>query len=72
MPMPRTTVSVWKVGAVAVTRVALGVGIGVLIADHIEPDRRKAVGGALLAVGALTTGPLVSSIAKGIEHPPPA
>jgi hypothetical protein len=41
------------------TRVALGVGLGLLIGDKLSHDARKGAGWALLAVGVLTTIPLV-------------
>lgn len=66
--MVTTSVSVWKVGALAVTRVALGVGVGLLIADHVEPAQRRAVGGALATVGGLSTIPLVWTFVQGIDR----
>jgi len=47
---------------IAGTRVALGAGLGLLIADKLTRDARKGAGWALLAVGALTTIPLVVGI----------
>lgn len=44
------------------TRAALGVGIGLLIADRLNKDQRKAAGWALLAVGVLTTFPIVRGV----------
>ncbi|MFL6353772.1 MAG: hypothetical protein ACJ74Z_18250 [Bryobacteraceae bacterium] len=44
------------------TRVALGVGLGLLIADKLGHDARKGVGWALLGVGVLSTVPLVVSV----------
>ena len=44
------------------TRVALGVGLGLLIADKPSPDERKGAGWALLAVGVLSTVPLVVDV----------
>lgn len=40
------------------TRVALGIGIGLLIAGRFSPDQRKGAGIALTVMGALTTIPL--------------
>lgn len=45
------------------TRVALGAGLGLLIAGKISDDTRKGAGWALLAVGAMTTVPLTISLA---------
>ena len=44
------------------TRVALGVGIGMLISRRLSKDAMKAAGLALSAVGAFTTIPLAISI----------
>ena len=44
------------------TRVALGIGIGLLIADKLSSDSRKGAGAALLAVGGLSTIPLAMSM----------
>jgi hypothetical protein len=51
---------------IAGTRVALGAGLGLLIADKLNGSTRKGAGWALLIVGALTTVPLVIDVvAKG-------
>lgn len=47
---------------IAGTRIALGVGLGLLIAGKLSCDTRKGAGWALLAVGALTTVPLVAAV----------
>ena len=44
------------------TRVALGVGLGFLVADRLRHDTRKGAGWALLAVGVLSTVPLVLDV----------
>lgn len=64
--MPNTTLPLYEVGALALTRAALGAGIGLLVADRLEPRTRRLVGGVLLAVGLVPTVPLVASIVKGI------
>lgn len=48
---------------IAGTRVALGVGIGLLLSERFNKDQRRAAGWALAAVGAATTIPLVLKIA---------
>jgi hypothetical protein len=56
---------------IAGTRVALGVGIGLLIADKLTDNERRAAGWALVGVGALTTVPLAMNIlgkSEGAEH----
>jgi hypothetical protein len=50
---------------IAGTRVALGVGIGLLLSFRLTRDQRKAAGIALLAVGAGTTVPLAINVIRG-------
>jgi len=47
---------------IAGTRVALGVGIVLLIGDKLGRDVRRGAGWALLGVGAVTTIPLVMGV----------
>lgn len=55
-----------EIALIAGTRVALGVGLGLLVADRLDRHTRKGAGLALLIVGALTTIPLaVDVITKG-------
>jgi len=44
------------------TRVALGVGLGLLLATRLDDDQRKAAGWALVFVGAITTIPLAMDV----------
>jgi hypothetical protein len=50
---------------IAGTRVALGVGIGLLVSKKLGEGARQGAGWALLAMGALTTIPLVM---KGLSE----
>ncbi len=47
---------------IAGTRVALGAGLGLLIAGKLRSDVRKGAGWALLTVGALSTIPLAVAV----------
>jgi hypothetical protein len=67
MALTQRAVTIPEVMLIAGTRVALGVGIGLLISDQLNEDQRKAAGWALLAVGVLTTIP----IARGLLAKPP-
>src|SRR5262245_9376182 len=49
-------------GLIAGTRAALGVGAGLLVADYLGSKERRAVGWTLVAVGVLTTIPLVLKV----------
>jgi hypothetical protein len=51
-----------ELGLIAATRGMLGVGVGLLIAERLAPARRRAVGWALLAVGAASTVPLMLDV----------
>jgi len=57
-PMISRTVTLPELGLVAMTRAALGFGLGLLIAERIETPQRRAVGWTLVAVGAISTIPL--------------
>jgi hypothetical protein len=46
-----------EIGLLAMTRVALGVGLGLLLSSKLDSRQRKAAGVALLLLGALTTVP---------------
>lgn len=46
------------------TRVAVGAGLGLLLAGKIRNDTRRGAGWALLAVGALTTVPVAINLAS--------
>jgi hypothetical protein len=47
---------------IAGTRVAFGVGLGLLLAEKLARDTRKGAACALLTVGALSTIPIVLGI----------
>jgi len=49
---------------IAGTRVALGVGIGLLLSERFNRDQRKGAGWALVGVGAATTIPLAFNVIK--------
>ena len=51
-----------ELGLIAATRGMLGAGIGLLLAERLSAEQRKAVGWTLLTVGAVTTVPLVLNV----------
>jgi len=57
--MIRTPLAIPEIAIIAGTRAVLGAGIGLLLADRLNADQRKAVGWTLVAVGAITTVPIV-------------
>ena len=51
-----------ELGLIAGTRVALGAGLGLLLASRLDPDQRRAVGWTLLLVGIVSTVPLAMEV----------
>jgi hypothetical protein len=47
--MANRIVSIPEIGAIAGTRVALGVGIGLLLADHVKPEKKCAIAADVLS-----------------------
>jgi len=60
--MNEKRVTVPELILIAGTRVILGLGLGLLLADRLTADQRRAVGWALFAVGALSTIPLAAEV----------
>jgi hypothetical protein len=48
-----------------VTRTAIGLGLGILMADKIKPPLRQAAAIALVAIGALAAAPWLVKITVG-------
>jgi hypothetical protein len=63
VPMWEKGFTIPEIILIAGTRVALGAGLGLLIAGKLSRDTRKGAGLALLAVGALSSIPLVIDVA---------
>ena len=62
MALTQRAVTIPEVMLIAGTRVALGIGVGLLISDRLNEDQRKAAGWALFGVGLLTTIPIVRGL----------
>jgi hypothetical protein len=60
--MNERQITIPEIVLIAGTRVVLGVGLGLLFADRLTGDQRRAVGWALFAVGALSTIPLAAAV----------
>ena len=50
------------------TRAALGVGIGLLLSERLPTERRRALGAAMVAIGAATTIPAAIAVARGVRR----
>jgi hypothetical protein len=60
--MTETRITIPELILVAGTRVALGAGLGLLLADRLSQDQRKAVGWTLFLIGAVSTVPLAFEV----------
>jgi hypothetical protein len=69
--MKEANIALPKLGAIAVTRVLLGIGIGLLLSEKIGRDRRAIIGGVLAAFGALSTIPIAIGVVKQMRAEKP-
>ena len=60
--MKKQEVTLPELALIAGTRGMLGAGIGLLLSGKLSKDRRRAAGWTLVAVGAVTTIPLLISV----------
>jgi hypothetical protein len=65
------TVTLPELGLIAGTRAALGAGIALLVGERLDRKPRRAVGWTLVAVGALTTLPLLAEVLHHRTEPEP-
>ena len=49
------------------TRAALGLGVGLLVSERIPVSRRRRIGGALVALGAATTLPILMRVRRSLR-----
>jgi hypothetical protein len=63
--MRETRITLPELALIAGSRAALGAGLGLLLADRLTEDGRKAVGWTLLLIGALSTVPLAFEVLGG-------
>ena len=60
--MKKLDVTLPELALIAGTRAKLGAGIGLLLADRIPREQRKAIGLTLTIIGAATTIPLALNV----------
>lgn len=68
--MIERTLTIDDIILIAGTRIALGVGLGLLLSSRLNNDQRKAAGWALALIGGLTTIPLALGVIgkKSVEE----
>lgn len=59
-----------EISLIAGTRVALGAGAGLLLADKLTEEKRRAAGWTLLLLGIASTFPLMINVLNKCELPP--
>jgi hypothetical protein len=67
------TLTLPELGMIAGTRAVLGAGIALLLGERLDRKPRRAVGWTLVAVGALSTIPLLAGVLHrqpGVEPAP--
>lgn len=60
--MKTSALTLPEVWLIAATRGMLGAGIGLLVAHRLSDRKRRTIGRTLVAIGALTTIPLVIDV----------
>ena len=60
--MKKAELTLPEIGMIAGTRGMLGAGVGLLLADKLNDDQRRAIGWTLLIIGAISTIPLAMNV----------
>jgi len=60
--MKKSELTLPEIALIAGTRGMIGAGAGLLLADRLEDDQRKAIGWTLLIIGAISTIPLAIEV----------
>jgi hypothetical protein len=68
--MRHVSLTIPEIGLIAGTRAAGAAGLALLLSDRLTPERRRAVGWTLLAVGLVTTVPLLADVLGKAQMPP--
>jgi len=68
--MKKLELTLPELGLIAGTRGMLGAGVGLLMADRFNDDKRKAIGWTLLAIGAISTIPLAIEVLGKKQNAP--
>ncbi len=65
--MKEATIALPRLALIAATRGMLGIGIGLLLSEKFARKSRASVGWALVAIGGLSTIPLLAGVAKRVR-----
>ena len=67
--MKHASLTIPEIGLIAATRAVGGAGLALLLGDRLKPEQRRAVGWTLLAIGIITTIPLVADVFGKLRAP---
>ena len=67
--MKRASLTIPEIGLIAGTRAAGGAALALLLGDRLKPEQRRAIGWTLLAIGIITTIPLVADVFGKLRAP---
>ena len=62
--MRQATLTIPEVGVIAATRVMVGAGAALLLAERLSPGKRRMMGWPLLLLGVLSTIPIVIDVVR--------
>ena len=62
--MKKAKLTLPEIAMIAGTRVMLGAGAGLLLADKLTDSERRALGWTFLTIGAVSTIPLAATVLK--------
>src|SRR5258705_2178333 len=65
IPIPKSSEALPVAPLLVLTRTAIGLGLGILIADKIKPPLRQVAAITLMAIGALAAAPWLVKITVG-------
>ncbi|MES1980928.1 MAG: hypothetical protein V4443_00495 [Pseudomonadota bacterium] len=60
--MRQLTLTLPEMGLIVGTRAAAGAGLALLLGGNLTPEQRRAIGWTLLAVGLVSTAPLLAEV----------
>ncbi|EYS86151.1 hypothetical protein CF68_06850 [Cupriavidus sp. SK-4] len=60
--MKQVSLTIPEIGLIAGTRAAGAAGLALLLSNQLNPEQRRAIGWTLLAVGVISTVPLVAQV----------
>lgn len=66
--MNRTPLSIPEIAIIGGTRAALGAGAGLLVANYLNEDQRRAAGWVLLGVGSISTIPIAIQLIRSLRQ----